>query len=280
MSNKLPHLADAVAYVQKQIGTSTPTVGLILGSGLGALADKLKNPRIVDYADIPGFPKSTVSGHQGRLVFGYWHDIYIVCMQGRAHLYEGYTSSEVVLPIRTLIKLGVQNILITNAAGGIHPDFDVGTLMLISDHINYTGLNPLVGPNDPNVGPRFPDLSDAYSQNLREIAYEVAKEGQVKLHEGVYLGLLGPSYETPAEIRMFAKMGADAVGMSTVLEVIAGVHAGAQIMGLSCITNRAAGLSAAPLRHEEVEEAARDAHSRLVLIIEGMVRKLGAGDQK
>ncbi len=260
-------VSACVRAVQVRAGLQPPTLGLVLGSGLGAFADALTDRVVVPYAELPDFPKSSVQGHAGQLVVGNHHGVRVVAMQGRVHFYEGYAPWQVVLPVRVLCRLGVKALLVTNAAGGINTSFRAGDLMALTDHLNLTGWNPLVGPNDEQAGPRFPDMSHAYDPTLLQVLRGAAKAEGVALKEGVYAGLSGPSYETPAEIRMLRTLGADAVGMSTVGEVIAAAHLGVKVTGISCITNLAAGLSAQKLSHDEVAETAnrvKDVFSRLV----------------
>ena len=233
-----------------------PRVGLILGSGLGSFADRLEHPVIIPYTEIPHFPSSSVPGHAGRLVFGTLEGASIVAMQGRVHAYEGYSPAQVAFPARVLCGLGIQTLVVTNAAGGIHPAFKPGDLMVITDHLNLSGWNPLTGPNEERFGPRFPDMSHAYAPELVQLLLACGKETKTALQSGVYAILSGPSYETPAEIRMLGRLGADAVGMSTVPEVIAAAHMGVKVAGVSCITNLAAGLGTEPLNHQEVSDTA------------------------
>lgn len=265
----------ALAHIREAAPQAAPEIAMVLGSGLGGLADELESRVEVAYATIPGFSSSTVAGHAGRLVLGRLEGREVVAMQGRVHLYEGYPAPSVALPVRVMLRLGAKILLVTNAAGGIRPEYAAGDLMLISDHLNLTGTSSLLGPNDPALGPRFPDMSAAYDPALRELARSVGKDAGVPLHEGVYAGMLGPAYETPAEVRMLGGMGADAVGMSTVLEVIAAVHMGARVLGISCISNPAAGLSDEPLRHEDVQEAADKARGRLTQLVRGVVARAG-----
>lgn len=256
-----------VDAVRSRAGAEPPVLGLVLGSGLGAFADGLSDRVAVPYAALPDFPQSSVHGHAGQLVVGRHHGVRVVAMQGRVHFYEGYAPAQVVLPARVLCKLGVKALVVTNAAGGINTAFRAGDLMAITDHLNLTGWNPLVGANDDRLGPRFPDMSHAYDPGLLAVLRGAAKAEGVTLREGVYAGLSGPSYETPAEIRMLRTLGADAVGMSTVGEVIAAAHLGVKVAGISCITNLAAGLSAQKLSHDEVAETAnrvKDVFTRLV----------------
>jgi purine-nucleoside phosphorylase len=233
-----------------------PRVGLILGSGLGGFAEALSRPVTVDFGALPGFPRSSVEGHAGRLVLGFLEDLPVVAMAGRVHAYEGYAPWQVAFPARVLCRMGIRHLTVTNAAGGIHPDLQVGDLMAITDHLNLSGANPLTGPNDDALGPRFPDLSEAYDAPARALLAEAAAAEACPLRQGVYACLSGPSYETPAEIRMLRTLGADAVGMSTVPEVLVAAHMGVPVTGISCITNLAAGLGATRLSHHEVGLAA------------------------
>jgi purine-nucleoside phosphorylase len=265
----------AAAFARDRFGArdgDVATVGVVLGSGLGSVADKVLDGggKHVDYGALPHFPVSSVEGHKGRLVVGTVDKTKVVLMQGRVHRYEGYSAQEVVFPIRVLAALGVKKLIVTNAAGGLGDGMKAGDLMLIEDQLNLTGDNPLLGKNDPRFGVRFPDMSDAYAKRMREIALSVAKERELALQRGVYCGLLGPSYETPAEIRMLKGLGGAAVGMSTVHEVIAANHMGLEVLGISCITNLAAGISAHKLTHDEVKETAtrvEQAFSGLVLAL-------------
>lgn len=244
-----------------------PLVGLVLGSGLGSLAERIVAPRKIPYTSIPHMPRSTVAGHAGYLWLGELAGVPVACLQGRVHAYEGHPPSDVVFGVDLLAELGCTTVLLSNAAGGISPDLAPGDLMLVTDHINLTARNPLVGPNDDSVGPRFLDMTTAYTPEVQAAARRAAQATGVELKHGVYAGLLGPTYETPAEIRMLAAMGASAVGMSTVLETIALRHRGARVGAISCITNLAAGISGAPLSHEEVQQTAdrvRDTFVRLV----------------
>ena len=269
-----PQVQAAAAVARDRLGgrdaEPIATVGVVLGSGLGHVADiVLENEgRAVDYGTIPHFPSSSVEGHKGRLVAGRVGGARVLLMQGRVHRYEGYSAQQVVFPIRVLHALGVRRLVVTNAAGGLGEGFAPGDLMLIEDHLNLTGDNPLLGANDVRFGPRFPDMSDAYCAKLRDVADKVAAERGVQVRRGVYAGLLGPSYETPAEIRMLRTLGASAVGMSTVHEVIAANHLGIEVLGISCITNLAAGISRDKLSHDDVKETAArvgEAFSGLVL---------------
>ncbi len=234
-----------------------PEVAIVLGSGLGDYAEReVDSPKYVDYRDIPGFPHSTVEGHKGRFVFGHINGVPVVVMQGRVHYYEGYPMSDVVMPVRLMSMLGAKALFLTNAAGGINPSFSAGDFMLISDHISSFVPNPLIGENIDRLGTRFPDMSKVYSPELREIVRSTAAQLGIALKEGVYLQLTGPSFETPAEIRMLRTFGADAVGMSTAVEAIAARHAGMLVCGISCISNLACGMTDQPLTHAEVQQCA------------------------
>ncbi|MBP3784226.1 MAG: purine-nucleoside phosphorylase [Butyrivibrio sp.] len=256
MSNKIYEKLIACRDAVRKVTDFEPEVALVLGSGLGAFADNIKVECEVSYSDIPGFPVSTVPGHAGKFIFGYLGDKKIVCMKGRVHFYEGYDISDVVLPARLMSLLGAKVLFLTNAAGGLGEGFNAGDLMLITDHISIFAPNPLIGPNLDEMGARFPDMSSVYDKDLQEVIRKVADENGIKLQQGVYCQLTGPSFESPAEIRLLGKLGVSAVGMSTVVEAIAANHCGMKICGVSCISNLAAGISDQPLCHEEVQEAA------------------------
>lgn len=264
------HIQEAAAYIREKTNL-TPEVGLIMGSGLGVLGDYLEEAVVIPYHDIPHFPISTVEGHAGELLLGTLSGKTVVLMRGRFHMYEGYGPELTAFPVRVMKALGVTSLLVTNAAGGINLAFASGNLMLISDHINLTGRNPLVGPNDDELGARFPDMSEAYSKRLRAAAQQIAGEQGFALQEGVYVGLTGPSYETPAEIRMLRTLGADAVGMSTVAEVIAARHSGIEVVGISCITNMASGILDQPLSHTEVMETAERVKSQFLGLVKALI---------
>jgi purine-nucleoside phosphorylase len=265
----------AAEAIRAHIGARQPTVGLVLGSGLGSYADKLKDPVALDYGDIPRFPLSTVAGHAGRLVVGSSGGVTCAAMQGRVHFYEGQDMRNVVFPLRALVRLGVKTIIVTNAAGGVNPRYKPGDLVVITDHINFLPEHPLRGDNDDRLGPRFPDMTDAYAPELRALAKEVAAKQDLALEEGVYCAMQGPSYETPAEIRMLRTLGGDLVGMSTVPEVIVARHMGVRVLGISCVTNLAAGISDKPLSHEEVTETASRVRERFVGLLDGILAALG-----
>jgi purine-nucleoside phosphorylase len=274
MSLGFEQVQSAAAFVRDRVGDPAPTLGLVLGSGLGAFADSLESPVAVPYNSVPHFPVSTVEGHRGRLVVGNLGGRRVIVMQGRVHLYEGYDPSEVVFGVRVMATVGVKSMVLTNAAGAIHPSFRVGDLMILTDHLNLTGRSPLAGPNDARLGPRFPDMSDLYRASLRDLAKAAGAAAKVPLKEGVYAGLNGPQYETPAEIRMFRTLGADAVGMSTVHEAIAAGHMGVGVVGMSCLTNLAAGLSPSALSHAEVKVAADEAAGRMEAFLRELCARL------
>jgi purine-nucleoside phosphorylase len=260
----------AVAWVQGKTDLRA-SVGVVLGSGLGAFADRLENKAVVPYEEIPGFPISRVAGHAGRMVVGELSGpggpVTVATMQGRVHAYEGWPAAEVAFGARVLCALGVKAMLVTNAAGGINPEYGAGELVRITDHLNLTGQNPLCGPNDEKLGPRFPDMSEPYDRRLGALLDEAARETGAPLRHGVYAGVLGPSYETPAEIRMLRTLGADLVGMSTVHEVIAAHHQGVPVAGISVVTNLASGLSTTRLTHEEVQRTAARVRTRLEALL-------------
>jgi purine-nucleoside phosphorylase len=268
-------LQAAVDYIASRTAIR-PQVAVVLGSGLGAFADELADTVSIPYADIPGFPASTAIGHAGKLVIGRIGNVPTAVMAGRFHLYEGYSPQQAVIGIRALGKLGAKSLIVTNAAGGIAEHLFEGVLVLISDHINLQGVSPLTGPNDDSLGPRFPDMTEAYSTRYREIAQEAAGKLGIHLREGVYAALPGPSYETPAEIRYLRAIGADLVGMSTVLEVIAANHMGMKVLGISCVTNLAAGLSGKKLDHREVLAIGERVRATLVDLLKNTIPNLHA----
>jgi purine-nucleoside phosphorylase len=264
----------AAAEVVRSRIPCAPGIGVVLGSGLGSFAGRLEEPVSIPYDSIPGWPSSRVAGHEGRLVAGNLAGRSLVVLSGRAHFYEGHDLQTVVFGTRVLGLLGVRTLVLTNAAGGINTGFASGALMVIDDHINTLGSNPLVGTNDERFGPRFPDMSSVYSPRLRTIAHEVASDLGIPIAHGVYIAVHGPSYETPAEIRAFRVLGADAVGMSTVPEAIAARHMGVEVLGVSCITNMAAGVLPEPLNHEEVMETARRVGGQFTSLLEGIVARV------
>jgi purine-nucleoside phosphorylase len=253
-----------------------PRVGLVLGSGLGGFADELSDATRVPYAQIPSFPRSTAIGHAGQMVMGEANGVPVAVMQGRVHLYEGYAVQEVTFPMRVLGRMGIRAVVLTCAAGGISVEYQQGVLVVISDHINLQGHNPLVGPNDERFGPRFPDMTQAYWKPYREIALEEARKLKMTVHQGVYAGLLGPSYETPAEIRYLRTIGADLVGMSTVAETITARHLGLKVLAISCVTNMAAGILDAVINHDEVLETGERVKGDFVALLRAVLPRLAA----
>lgn len=266
-------MKDALTYLSAHM-RSKPRVAVVLGSGLGAFAETLEERQEIHYPQIPGWPESTAIGHAGKLVFGRIGNSPAVVMSGRAHLYEGHSMEKVVYGVRALGRLGVKAFIFTNAAGGINLSYSQGALVLVSDHINLQGTNPLTGPNDDTLGPRFPDMTDAYDAEFRRRAQLIGEKLGIELREGVYAGLLGPSYETPAEIRYLRAIGADLVGMSTVPEVIAARHMGLRCMAISCVTNMAAGVLNQKLDHAEVLEVGRQTRGTMVRLLEALVPAL------
>ncbi|MBP2024990.1 purine-nucleoside phosphorylase [Peptoniphilus stercorisuis] len=244
-------IKQSVEYIKTKINYE-PEVGIILGSGLGDFADNINNSIEIDYADIPGFPQSTVVGHSGKLIFGDLEGKKVVAMKGRIHFYEGQGIDKTVYPTKVLCELGIKTLVVTNAAGGVNEEFTPGDIMIINDHINFASTNPLIGPNEDDKGPRFLDMTEAYSKDLRKIAKNVAKEVGLDVKEGVYMWFTGPCYETPSEVKLARILGADSVGMSTVPEVIIARHRGVKVLGFSCITNMASGILDQPLDHKEV----------------------------
>lgn len=263
---------DAATYI-KEKGVEKVEVGLILGSGLGVLADEIENRTVIPYEEIPSFPVSTVEGHAGQLVYGTLGGKQVLALQGRFHYYEGYEMNEVTFPVRVMSMLGTESLIVTNAAGGVNLEFTPGDLMLITDHINLFGTNPLIGPNDDKYGPRFPDLTEAYDAEYQKLVKEVAADLNLSLREGVYLGMTGPTYETPAEVRMVRTLGGDAVGMSTVPEVIVARHAGIRVVGISCISNLAAGMGE-KLDHEDVIEVTSKIRSSFKELIVNVLKNI------
>ena len=269
---EIERIDKAAAYIREALGEAD--IAVVLGSGLGDYVEALTDARMIPYSEIPGFPMSTVAGHAGELWAGMLHGKRVLMMRGRFHSYEGHPLNDVVLPIRAMARMGVKDLILTNAAGAVNVDFAPGDLMLITDFINFSGKNPLTGPNVEELGPRFPDMSRAYDKRLRAIAAEVAQERGITLREGVYAWFNGPTYETPAEIRMARVLGADAVGMSTVPETIAAVHAGMRVLGVSCLTNMAAGILDAPLSHQEVVETGERVRGTFRALLDGVIGKL------
>lgn len=270
LSNKIKDSADFILSKSKY----KPQIGLILGSGLGAIADQIEDAEFYNYNELPNFPISTVEGHAGRLVIGNFQGKQVVAMQGRFHFYEGYNMQEVTFPVRVMKLLGVEKLIVTNAAGAVNKDFTPGDLMLINDHINLSGSNPLFGKNLSEFGTRFPDMSNAYDKDLRNKIKEIAKNLNIELREGVYTMFTGPTYETPAEVRMARILGSDAVGMSTVPEVIVANHSGMKVMGISCMTNMAAGILEQPLNHEEVMETSERVRESFITLITNIIKEI------
>lgn len=276
-------VTEAAMFLRAKLGRLRSHIGIVLGSGLGAAADAVSNPVIVPYEKIPHFPKSTVEGHSGRLVAGMLGGAPVIVMQGRVHFYEGYSPQDVTFPMRVMGALGVRAVILTNAAGGIGEGYRIGQLVLIADHINLMGWNPLAGPNEPrfafdrpNCGLRFCDMSEAYSKRLRQVAVQAAELEGEKLEEGIYVGVSGPSFETPAEIRAYRTLGATLVGMSTVPETIVARHMGIEVLGISCVTNLAAGLSSTPLSHTEVFEAGKQVERKLAELLDRLAMWISA----
>ena len=265
---------EAAAYVRERIGEE-PRIGIILGSGLGGIAEVIEDKHVIPYGDIPHFVCSTAPGHKGQFVAGRFGGKPVICMQGRLHFYEGHALSDIIFPVRVMKLLGVRSLIVTNAAGGVNTGFQVGDLMLIEDHINFMGTNPLIGPNAAEFGPRFCDMSYTYTPSLRRAAEDAAEKLGISLRRDVYLGCTGPSYETPAEIRAFRTLGADAVGMSTVPEVIAASHCGLKVLAFSLITNMAAGVLDQPLSEEEVIEIGNRRGAELQRLITQIVMDCG-----
>jgi len=268
--------ADAAANFLFKKTKLRPKIALVLGSGLGAFADEFTKAGRIPYAKIPHFPRSTAIGHAGQLVIGEVDGIAVAGMQGRVHLYEGYSAKDVAFPIRVFARMGVEAVILANAAGGIKREFTQGRLVIITDHINLQGVNPLSGPNDENFGPRFPDMSAAYDKTFRELTLAEGRRLGISLGEGVYAALAGPNYETPAEIRYLRTIGADLVGMSTVPEVIAARHGGIRVLGISCVTNAAAGILDQPLNHHEVLETAERAKGQFISLLRSVIPRIAA----
>lgn len=271
MSKVYEKLEDCLKSVRK-VTDFVPKVAIVLGSGLGDYAEDIQVVAEIDYKDIKGFPVSTVPGHAGKFIFGYVDTVPVVCMKGRVHYYEGYDMKDVVLPVRLMHRMGAEILFLTNASGGINKTFSAGTLMLITDHISTFVPNPLIGQNIDELGVRFPDMSHVYDEELQEMIKKAAKENEIDLREGVYIQFTGPSFESPAEIRMASVLGADAVGMSTVVEAIAANHCGMRICGVSCVCNLAAGISPTPLTHDEVQQAANEAAPKFKKLLTASVK--------
>lgn len=281
MAKVYDQILESVRAIQDRIAAESkglqPEIGVILGSGLGTIANRIENPVVIPYTDIPHFHGTSVEGHAGKMILGTFHGVPSVFLQGRFHVYEGYDMSDVVFPTRTICALGIKTLLLTNASGGINTRYRPGDIMVIEDHINLMGDNPLKGPNLAQLGPRFPDMSEAYSRECVKILEETAAELAIPIQKGTYAGVLGPTYETPAEVRMLRTLGGDAVGMSTVPEAIAANHLGVRVAGLACITNLAAGLSPQKLTHVEVVENIKLSVGSLDRILERAIPRLKYG---
>jgi purine-nucleoside phosphorylase len=276
----IEEIKEAAAYIRNRLGDKEPVIGLVLGSGLGDMANQVEQPTVIDYQNVPHFPVSTVEGHEGRFVAGLLEGKQVIVMQGRFHYYEGYSMKKVVFPVYVMKELGIKTVVMTNAAGGMNPSFEAGDLMLISDHLNMTGDSPLIGPNHSELGVRFPDMSEAYNREYRALAMKLAEEIQaennepLRLQQGVYAGITGPAYMTPSELTMLARVGGDAIGMSTVGEVIAARHAGLKVLGISCITDMAVGEELEPLTHEQVMAVANRTKPKFVALVRAFVREV------
>ena len=266
-------IKESANFIKSQI-PEVPKIAITLGSGLGNFRNKIQELKVIPYEEIPGFKRTSVAGHSGELLFGKIDQTSVICLSGRYHAYEGYDQSQVVFPARVMKFLGVKYMLLTNAAGGINSDYNPGDLVLIHDHINMTGRNPLVGPNHEELGPRFPDMSNTYNKDFRELIKKCAENEKVKINKGTYVGVLGPTYETPAEIKMFKAIGGDLVGMSTVPEAIAAHHCGLIVAGISCVTNMAAGLKDEVLAHDDVKEQAQKATEKFSTLVESICKSL------
>lgn len=273
MKNLLDKVQEAKDYILNH-STVVPKTGLILGSGLGTLADEVENPTIIEYKDIPHFPVSTVEGHAGQLVIGEIENKSVVIMKGRFHYYEGYSMQEVTFPVRVMKAIGIELLLVTNACGGLNPKLYPGALMLINDHINFTGSNPLIGPNYSDFGPRFPDMSSAYDKDMIQLAQKVGEKLAIETHEGVYLAISGPNYLSKAELRMIIGLGADTVGMSTVPEVIVARHSGLKVLGISCVTDMAIPDQLVSISHEEVMEVANRTKPKFINLVKGILNEV------
>ncbi len=274
VSSLYANAEHAARTIRSLIGPDEARVALVLGSGLGGFADDFEDATAIPYHEIPGFVSSTAQGHAGKLIAGKVDRVPVLAMQGRVHFYEGYSLSQVTFPMRVFRLLGIKTVILTNAAGGIDNQLTQGALMVISDHLNLMGVNPLVGPNDERFGPRFPDMSEVYARELQELAVEEARDLGVEVRRGIYAALSGPSYETPAEIHMFRTFGADAVGMSTVPEAIVARHMAMKVLGISCITNMAAGISDQPINHDEVMETGRRVRVTFGQLLRRIIAKL------
>lgn len=269
----LERIERATEYIKGKTGLE-PEIGIILGTGLGSLADHIEKEAVIDYADIPGFPVSTVFGHAGKLILGRLEGKKVVAMQGRFHFYEGYSMQEITLPVRVMKRLGIKLLVASNAAGGLNPEFNAGEIMIIKDHINFMGTNPLIGPNYDEFGPRFPDMSEVYDRDLMELLEKAAASQGIKVHKGVYGAVSGPNYCTKAELRMMIKLGSDAVGMSTVPEAIVARHCGLKVTGISCITDMAIPDNMTPPTHEEIVRVAESVKPKFTAIVKQFVKEV------
>ncbi len=272
-ADEFTRAAQAAQLIQSRTPLR-PRIALVLGSGLGAFVDQLADATCIPYTEIPSFPRSTAIGHAGNLVIGTAEGVAVVIMQGRVHLYEGYSAQQVAFPVRVFARMGIKAVVITNAAGGINPRYQRGALVVIRDHINLQGQNPLVGPNDERFGPRFPDMTDAYNLQFRKFALDQAERLDGDISEGVYAAMLGPSYETPAEIRYLRAIGADLVGMSTVPEVIVARHMGLEVLAISCVTNMAAGMSGEKISHDEVLDTGQRVAGKFVALLRAVLPRI------
>lgn len=269
----LEKLNETVTFLEKQTSIK-PTVGIILGSGLGSFGSHITIDKSIPYKDVPHFSAPTIEGHSGKIIFGHVGKTPVVCLQGRVHFYEGHNMTAVAYPARTLARLGIKTLFVTNAAGGLNPAMEPGDFMVINDHINLMGTNPLIGPNESTLGPRFPDMTEAYCPILQTKLIEVLKKNQVRFHQGIYCALTGPTYETPAEVRHLQQIGGSAVGMSTVPEVIIANHMGVKVCGVSCITNKAAGISKQKLSHDEVTDTANKVEAHFTQFVKEFISSL------
>jgi len=273
MKSLLDKIEEAKVYLQKHIKVA-PEIGLILGSGLGDLADEIQSPVVVEYSEIPNFPLSTVEGHAGQLILGELEGKQVMAMKGRFHFYEGYSMEAVTFPVRVMKALGVKLLVVTNACGGLNPKLHPGALMVINDHINFIGTNPLIGKNEKILGPRFPDMSQAYAPELIQLAHQVGDQLGIATHEGVYLAISGPNYFSKAELRMVTALGADTIGMSTVPEVIVAAHGGMKTLGISCVTDMAIPDSLESISHEQVMEVASQTKPRFIKLVKGILSEV------
>jgi purine-nucleoside phosphorylase len=273
MTEERKQIQEAIDFLRTKTNLS-PEIGIILGTGLGALAKEIKPEIIIDYKDIPHFPLSTVESHMGKLIFGYLNEKKVVAMQGRFHYYEGYTMKQIAFPVRVIKFLGVKNLFVSNSAGGTNPQYRRGDLMIIIDHINMLGDNPLIGKNDEDLGPRFPDMSEPYNREFISFAEEIAMDEKIKVHKGVYLAVSGPNFETRAEYRMYRNLGADVIGMSTIPEVIVAVHSGIKVFGMTVISDECFPDSLQPVAVEEIIKAAMEAEPKLTTIMKKMVNRV------